>query len=106
MIAHTVYFQLQDSSDEACDHLVAECGKYLKEHDGVVYFGAGRIEPELARPVNDREFHVSLHVVFRDRATHDAYQVASEHTTFIEENRANWAGVRVFDSVIEGGPRG
>lgn len=101
MLAHNVYFTLHDDSPAAIDGLVAACHKYLKNHPGVVFFAAGRLEPELARPVNDRDFHVALHVVFKDRASHDLYQQAADHLRFIEENRENWKQVRVFDSVVE-----
>ena len=100
LIAHNVYFTLNDDSAEAQDRLVAACHQYLKDHPGVVFFAAGRLEPELAREVNDRAFHVALHVVFQDRASHDAYQVAEAHTQFIEENKSNWKQVRVFDSIV------
>ena len=35
------------------------------------------------------------------RTAHDAYQVAPRHIQFIEENKANWAQVRVFDADVE-----
>lgn len=101
MIAHNVYFTLDDASSQQQDHLVAECHKYLKEHPGVVFFAAGKLEPELARPVNDREFHVALHVVFDSREAHDAYQVEPRHLQFIEGNKENWTTVRVFDSIVD-----
>jgi hypothetical protein len=99
-LSHDVYFTLHDGSDEAAAALVAACQKYLRDHDGVAFFGAGTLVGELERPVNDRDFHVALHVVFRDKAAHDAYQTAPDHLRFIEENKAGWKHVRVFDSWI------
>ncbi len=101
MLAHNVYFTLKDSSPEAIDRLVRACHSYLKVHDGVIFFAAGTLAADLTREVNVRDFHVGLHVVFRDKATHDVYQSAPEHLTFIAENRDNWAHVRVFDSYVE-----
>ena len=98
MLAHNVYFTLKDSSDAAIERLVQACHKYLKNHPGVVFYAAGTLVPDLARPVNDRGFHVALHVVFDGKASHDAYQIAPDHLRFIEENRDNWQQVRVFDS--------
>jgi len=95
-----VYFTLNDASDDARSSLVAACHKYLKNHPGVEFFAAGTLTPDLDRPVNDREFHVALNVVFDSRANHDAYQVADDHLKFIEENKANWAKVRVFDADV------
>jgi hypothetical protein len=102
MLSHNVFFTLKDTSDAAADQLVAACRKYLKDHPGVVFFAAGGLAPEFQRPVNDRGFQVALHVVFTDKAAHDVYQQAPAHLTFIEENKANWAQVRVFDSYVGG----
>jgi len=102
MLAHNVYFTLVDPSDAAISTLIAACKKYLSRHPGLVFFACGGLEQELARPVNDRDFHVALHTVFRDRAAHDAYQVAAEHEQFIAECQANWKRVRVFDSDVRG----
>ncbi|MCA9054959.1 MAG: Dabb family protein [Planctomycetaceae bacterium] len=102
MLAHNVYFTLNDSSDAAVDAMVAACHKYLKDHPGVVFFAAGKVAMELARPVNDRMFHVALHVVFSNTEAHDAYQTAADHLKFIEENKASWRQVRVFDSHVTG----
>jgi len=99
-LAHNVFFTLNDDSDEAQEQLVSSCHRYLKDHPGVVFFAAGRLAPDLTREVNDRDFHVALHVIFEDRASHDAYQEAEDHKKFIEENRANWKQVRVFDSDV------
>lgn len=98
MLAHNVYFTLNDSSQEACQHLVNECNQYLKDHPGVEYFAAGVLVEDLNRPVNDQDFHVGLHVIFKDRASHDQYQEAPDHLKFIENNKPTWKQVRVFDS--------
>lgn len=101
MLAHNVYFSLKEPTDKAIDRLIASCHRYLKEHPGVVFFAAGRVAADLARPVNDRDFHVALHVVFQDRAAHDLYQPSESHQAFIEENRESWSQVRVFDSMVD-----
>lgn len=97
-IAHMVYFSLHDSSPEKVTELVDQCHKYLNDHPGLEYFAAGVLNRDLARPVNDHNFDVSLHTVFADRAAHDAYQVDPRHVEFIANNKANWKTVRVFDS--------
>jgi hypothetical protein len=103
MLAHMVYFKLNDRSSEMKARLVEACHLYLSGHPGTVFFACGTLCEELDREVNDRDFDVALHVVFRTKEDHDAYQVAPRHNQFIEENRANWAKVRVFDSVVQGG---
>jgi hypothetical protein len=101
MLAHNVYFTLKDDSADACQRLVDACHQYLSDHPGTAFFAAGVLNPDLARPVNDRGFHVALHVIFEDRAAHDVYQDADRHQQFIAENKDNWASVRVFDSDVE-----
>jgi Stress responsive A/B Barrel Domain len=99
-LAHNVFFKLKDSSPAKVQELVASCKKYLNVQPGIVFFAAGPICAELDREVNDRDWHVGLHIVFIDKAAHDAYQDDPTHNKFIEENKANWAGVRVFDSLV------
>lgn len=103
MLAHNVYFTLNDGSETAKQALVAACKTYLTGHPGVLFFAAGTLQPELDRPVNDRSFDVALHVVFDSLASHNAYQEAPRHKQFVEENRANWKQVRVFDSDVSTG---
>jgi hypothetical protein len=101
MLAHNVYFTLKEDSDAGRKKLIAACKKYLVKHPGVLFFAVGTLAAELNRPVNDRNFDVALHIVFASQADHDRYQVAPEHLRFIEENKADWKQVRVFDSVVE-----
>ncbi|MSR54302.1 MAG: Dabb family protein [Gemmataceae bacterium] len=99
LLCHDVYFTLKDSS--GADALVAACKKYLTVQPGIVFFCCGKVEPELARDVNVRDFDVALHIVFTDRAAHDVYQDHALHNQFIAENKQNWSKVRVFDSLVE-----
>ena len=101
LLCHDVYFSLKDRSPPAADALVAACKKYLTVQPGIVFFCCGKVDPDLDREVNDREFDVALHVVFTDRAAHDAYQTDDTHNRFIAEMKHNWAKVRVFDSLVE-----
>ncbi len=100
MLAHNVFFTLEDASAAKVTALVDACQQYLKVHPGVVFFAAGTVGNEFARPVNDRMYQVALHVVFTDKAAHDLYQVAPDHLTFIEQYKSNWRNVRVFDSWV------
>jgi hypothetical protein len=100
-IGHMVYFTLADSTAAEKKKLVEACKKYLDGHEGTVYFGAGVLATEFDRPVNDRDWDVALHLVFENKAAHDKYQDHPRHLKFIEENKAGWKKVRVFDSTIE-----
>jgi hypothetical protein len=101
MIVHDVYFALKDNSTESRQKLLAACKKYLTEHPGTVSFHVGVLAADLERPVNDRDWDVGLHIVFKDRAAHDKYQDADRHKQFIEENKEGWKKVRVFDTSVE-----
>ncbi|HJT77517.1 MAG TPA: Dabb family protein [Gemmataceae bacterium] len=100
LLAHNVYFSLRDRSTESVRQMVEACKKHLAGHPGTLFFAAGTLAQELARPVNDRDFDVALHLVFANQAAHDEYQKSARHQQFIDENRAGWARVRVFDSLV------
>ena len=104
LLAHNVFFTLHDRTDAARDRLIAACRTLLAPHAGVVFFACGGLCPDLRREVNDLGFDVGLHVVFADRAAHDAYQTTPAHLRFIAENKDNWKQVRVFDSVVAQSP--
>jgi Stress responsive A/B Barrel Domain len=104
LLAHNVFFSLHDRSEAARARLIAACRTHLAPHAGVVFFACGGREPGLARDVNDLDFDVALHVVFTDRAAHDAYQTTPAHLRFIAENKENWKKVRVFDSLVTQSP--
>ncbi|MEX0938909.1 MAG: Dabb family protein [Pirellulales bacterium] len=100
-VAHMVFFTLKDDSPAARQKMTDACQKYLSDHPGTAYFSAGTRAEQFDRPVNDKEFHIALHVVFNTQADHDRYQTAEKHLKFIEENRDNWEEVRVFDSHVK-----
>jgi hypothetical protein len=101
LLAHNVFFTLKDGSAENRRTLLRSIAKHLTGHPGTVFFASGVLEDTLQRPVNDRNFDVALHIIFASKADHDAYQVHPRHLQFIEENKADWKQVRVFDSTVE-----
>lgn len=100
-LAHNVYFQLNESTPAHRQALIAAARKYLTVQSGIIFFAVGELAEQLARPVNDREWDVGLHIVFADQAAHDAYQEDASHEQFIAEQKHNWKRVRVFDSLVE-----
>jgi hypothetical protein len=100
MLVHSVYFSLKDNSGAEKQKLVDACKKYLAHHPGTVAFAAGTRAEEQKRPVNDVDFDVALHIVFKDKASHEKYQEDELHKKFIEENKDNWKKVRVFDAWV------
>ena len=99
-LAHNVFFKLKDNSPAKVAELVAACKKYLNVQPGIVFFAAGSLCTDLTRDVNVRDWDVGLHLVFVDKAAHDAYQEDATHNKFIDQNKVNWASVRVFDSLV------
>lgn len=100
LLGHMVYFTLKDKSPAAVQALIDASHKYLSGHSGTLAFAVGTRTPDLTRPVNDQDFDVALQVIFDNRASHDAYQTAERHLKFIEEQKPNWAKVRVFDADV------
>src|SRR5262245_48666771 len=101
-IAHMVYFQLNDNSEEKIKAMVAACDKLLNDHAGTVYYSAGTLAKDFKRDVNDRDWDVALHLVFKTKADHDRYQDHPRHKQFIAEQKANMKKVRVFDAAVAG----
>lgn len=107
MVGHMVYFTLKDRTPAGREKLATSCTKHLEDLDGVVFFAAGTLPEDGFAEVglNDREWDVALQVVFTSKAAHDAYQKHEKHTKFVDENKATWAKVRVFDSVFMAGKK-
>ena len=99
-LAHNVFFTLKDRAPAKVEELVAACKKYLNVQPGIAFFAAGPLCKELTREVNDLDWDVGLHLVFESKAAHDAYQDDPTHNRFIDEQKPNWAKVRVFDSYV------
>jgi hypothetical protein len=100
VLAHNVFFSLKENSLAARQKLLDACRRYLTGHPGMISFAVGTRAEELLRPVNDRDFDVSLHLVFTDKAAHDRYQASPRHVQFVEENKDTWRQARVFDSFV------
>ncbi len=99
-LAHSVIFALKDKSPSSRDQFVASCEKYLTGHRGTVTFAVGVIADDVVEPVSDREFDVTLHVVFENKGMLDAYLRSERHDQFVAENKDKFAKVRVFDSYL------
>jgi hypothetical protein len=99
-LAHMVYFKLKDNSGANRARLAATCKLFLSGHEGTVSFATGTLAGDFNREVNDRDFDVSLHLVFVNKEAHDKYQVHPRHLKFVDENKENWEKVRVFDSYL------
>lgn len=100
-VAHMVFFTLKDQSKPAVDAFVKSCHDNLSEIDGVTYFSVGTRAEDLDEgAVTVKDFDVALHAVFKSKAAKEAYLVDARHKKFVEENRSQFAKVRVFDSYL------
>jgi len=106
MVGHNVFFSLKDNSDSAKQALVDDCHKLLAPAEGIVFYAAGTLADDMKRDVNDRDFDVALHCVFKDKAALTAYMTAPKHLEFIKKHQDTWKKVRVFDSYVNGAPKG
>jgi len=97
-MGHMVFFKLTDSSPKSRTHFAGLCHKYLAKIPGITYFSVGGLADDLSRDVNDKDFDIALHVVFKDRAAHDVYATHPDHLKLIELGKPLWTKVRVFDS--------
>ena len=100
-VAHNVFFEMKDKSAEAKKKVVDACYKYLKNHDGVLSFSAGVRAEGVKEPVSAADWDVGLHIVFKDKASLAKYGPHPDHRKFIDENKENWKGVKVYDSLID-----
>ena len=100
-VGHMVFFDLKEKTPEAKKKLVDECYKYLKNHDGVLYFSAGPRAEDQKEPVSATDWDVALHIVFKDGAALKKYIAHPEHVKFVNENKASWKGVKVYDSKLD-----
>ena len=101
MLAHNVYFILNDNSPAAVQAMIDDCHVYLARLPGIVFYAAGTCS-DVDRSISDRAYDVALHVVFQDRAALDAYLTAPKHIEFIEKHQSNWKDLRAFDSEVTG----
>lgn len=100
-LAHSVFFTLKDRSASAREKFVASCHKYLSGHPGVVSFEVGTIAEDVVEPgVSVRDFDVSLLLVFDDKAAEAKYLKDPRHVKFVDENKALFEKVRVFDTYL------
>jgi hypothetical protein len=103
-MGHMVFFKLTDSSPKSRAHFAGLCHKYLAKIPGITYFSVGGLADDLNRDVNDKDFDIALHVVFKDRAAYEVYATHPDHLKLIELGAPLWTKVRVFDSDLIAAP--
>jgi len=99
-LAHMVFFKLKDSSKEAVEKFIASAEKNLSKHEGCAYFSVGTRADDVDEPVSAKDFDVALHVVFSSKEGKLKYLKDARHDQFVEENKAQFDKVRVYDSYL------
>jgi hypothetical protein len=99
-LAHMVFFELKDHSQQAREKFIATCEKYLSKHEGTVYFSVGTRAGDVDEPVSVKDFDVALHVVFANKDAKAKYLESTRHHQFVDENGPAFGKVRVFDSYL------
>ena len=98
MLVHAVYFWLKP---ELSAEQRADFRRGVETLGGIkgvesVYIGAPAATER--RPVIDTSYSVSLVVLCKNVAAHDAYQVDPIHLKFVERYKAFWTRVQIYDS--------
>jgi hypothetical protein len=97
-VVENVYFSLKDKSIEAKKKMIDSCKGYLSQQPGIVFFAAGTLADDFKLPFRDRNFDVSLHIVFKNKAARAKFPDSEGRKKFVEANKENWMKVRAFDS--------
>ena len=102
MVSHNVFLTLNDRSPEGRRRCVEACQTYLTEHPGTVSIAIGTLADDIQWDVSDRDFDVSVSILFRDRIALDEYLESPRHEAFLEKHAAEWTRLRCFDAYVEG----
>ena len=96
MFSHIVIFWTDPSNAKAPDEVVASAKKYLASVPGVIRFHAGRMARS-HRAVVDQSYQVGLNIQFETKQAQDKYQDHPRHLEFVENSKALWTRVVVYD---------
>jgi hypothetical protein len=97
MFSHIVIFWTDPSKPSATDEIVAGADKYLRPIPLLRGFHCGRMARSARTDVVDQSYQVALNLTFDTKADQDAYQVHPLHLDFVENCKANWQRVVVYD---------
>jgi tetratricopeptide (TPR) repeat protein len=101
MLAHDIYISLKDNSADAKKKLVADAKKVIGEYEGVVFWSVGTLADSIKRDYSDRNFDVTIHIVFKDLDAYEKYMASKPRQDWVNERQAGWKQVRTFDSIVE-----
>lgn len=96
MFSHVVIFWTDPANPKAADELIAGGQRYLAPIPGVLHFHIGKMVGS-HRAVVDQTYQVALNLVFPSKQAQDEYQVHPEHLKFVDNCKALWKKVTVYD---------
>jgi hypothetical protein len=99
MLIHSVYFWLKPESTTAQRDAMLAGLRSLKGIKSAAEVHVGVPAPMPERPVRESSYTYALTVIFKDIASHDAYQIDPVHKAFTEAFRPLWARIQVFDAM-------
>ncbi len=94
-MTHSVYFWLRADADHTAFEIAARKLLTIKS------VRTGHIAKTAAtpvRPVTEKSFSYYLHLEFDSVAAHDSYQIDPVHDTFVEQCKAMWDKVVIYDT--------
>jgi len=94
---HTVYFWLRPGISDADRAAFVTGAKALATAPTVAAAYVSRPADTPARDVTDHTFDYSLHLMFKDVADHNAYQIDPVHLRFVADHGEKFATVKVYD---------
>jgi Stress responsive A/B Barrel Domain len=96
MFSHVVIFWTDPAKPGAPDQVVASAKKHLAPIPGVTNFHVGKMERS-HRDVVDQSYQVGLNIQFESKKAQDEYQDHPLHLEFIDQCKALWTKVVVYD---------
>lgn len=97
MLIHSVYFWFKPASSVAVRAAFEDGLRRLCAIPDVAAAHIGVPEATPERPVIDATYDWALILTFADLAAHDRYQEHPVHEAFVQEFRASWDRVQVYD---------
>lgn len=98
MLTHHVLFWLKADTTEEQKAAFRKSLETLEKVESVKAFHVGT-PSSIDRAVVDTSYTFSLVIFFEDMAGHDLYQVHPLHTGFLDECRAYFEKVIIYDSI-------
>jgi hypothetical protein len=99
MLVHTVIFWLRsDLAPAQREAFRTEGLESLRAIPAVAALYLGGPAPIPPRPVVDVTYTFAVTILFADIAAHDAYQVHPLHRAFVENFKASWERVQIYDA--------